>query len=348
MDRRALLLWCAAGCGALQLGVVPGDLHHTRLRSADSDAAHELAEEARIRDELEAYASARRGKHHRKRLTPAAARRRAARGASFEDAQAMGAALGAALADCRARGTPPDAETRAILRDLVSTTSGARGWFVAMLTDPAFGDVWAEPIDAAIVDEIASRPEPNVRLAVTNRVESQPIQDTFILSVPERIFETSLSPVVENPGRKDGRSKNRGERVRFDGVREFRRVLGVPQSQWSDSTQVMNVAMSAAAAVAHDANGHEALAAASRETCDRSVALARALAERLPEVADAIAGLAKAAAVDDGAEALAAALGVGGAESGDDAWGTFLRKWNYGAEQRAAIRDAVARSGLAD
>ena len=32
--------------------------------------------------------------------------------------------------------------------------------------------------------------------------------------------------------------RNRGKRVRFDGGREFRRVLGVPQNQWWDSTQV--------------------------------------------------------------------------------------------------------------
>jgi hypothetical protein len=63
------------------------------------------------------------------------------------------------------------------------------------------------------------------------RVESQPIQDTLNVSVPERIFGASLSPVVENSGSEDEGSKNRGKRVRFDGGREFRRVLGVPQNQ---------------------------------------------------------------------------------------------------------------------
>ena len=52
-------------------------------------------------------------------------------------------------------------------------------------------------------------------------VESQPIQDTFNLSVPERILRGSLSLVVENSGSEYERSKNRGKRVRFDGGRDF-------------------------------------------------------------------------------------------------------------------------------
>ena len=55
----------------------------------------------------------------------------------------------------------------------------------------------------------------------TIRVESQPIQDTFNVSVPERIFRGSRSPVVEASGSEDGRSKHRGKGVRFDGRREF-------------------------------------------------------------------------------------------------------------------------------
>jgi len=55
------------------------------------------------------------------------------------------------------------------------------------------------------------------------RAESQPIQDTFTLSVPERIFENSLSGRRGTTGSlQTGRSlRNRGKRVRFDGGRDF-------------------------------------------------------------------------------------------------------------------------------
>ena len=58
---------------------------------------------------------------------------------------------------------------------------------------------------------------------VDSCVESQPIQDTFNLIVPERIFggSLSLSLVVENSGSEYERSKNRRKRVRFDGGRDF-------------------------------------------------------------------------------------------------------------------------------
>ena len=50
-------------------------------------------------------------------------------------------------------------------------------------------------------------------------------------------FLGDLSPVVETLGSEDERSKSHGNRVRFEGGREFRRVLGVPQNQWWYSTQ---------------------------------------------------------------------------------------------------------------
>ena len=59
-----------------------------------------------------------------------------------------------------------------------------------------------------------------LRTEVAGCVESQPIQDTFNLSVPER-FLRALSLVVENSGSEYERSKNRGKRVRFDGGRDF-------------------------------------------------------------------------------------------------------------------------------
>ena len=90
-----------------------------------------------------------------------------------------------------------DDEARELLQDLVSTTSGARGWFVSLLTDDDLAQLFVPPIDDALLQPIAARPEPNLRLCV------------------------------------------------------------------------MNVAMSAATAVAHERDGHRDLAAASRATSSR-------------------------------------------------------------------------------
>ena len=61
----------------------------------------------------------------------------------------------------------------------------------------------------------------SVRAAPAGRVlicvESQPIQYTFNVSVPEQFF----GAVVETLGSEDEWSKNRGKRVRFDGGRYF-------------------------------------------------------------------------------------------------------------------------------
>ena len=54
------------------------------------------------------------------------------------------------------------------LRDVVSTTSGARGWFVAMLTDPDLGHLFEAPIDECLLSTIEAKPEPNLKLMVMN------------------------------------------------------------------------------------------------------------------------------------------------------------------------------------
>ena len=141
-----------------------------RVRAAEDDASPDVAEEARIRAELEAYAARTQGQHRKKRLSPSAARRRAKRGASFEEGQELGAALAAELRRCRKDGRRPDDAAIALLEDLVSTTSGARGWFVALLTDPDLGPLFEPPVDDALLLPIAERPEPNLRLVVMNVV----------------------------------------------------------------------------------------------------------------------------------------------------------------------------------
>ena len=133
----------------------------TRLQSTNSP---DLEEEARIRAKLEDHAAQQRGRHAKKKLSPAAQRRRAKRGASFEAAQDIGRELAEQLRDKKAL----DDEARELLQDLVSTTSGARGWFVSLLTDEDLAQLFVPPIDDALLQPIAARPEPNLRLCVMN------------------------------------------------------------------------------------------------------------------------------------------------------------------------------------
>jgi len=242
----------------------------------------EMEEEAKIRAKLEEYAREQKGRHSQKKLSPSAARRRKKRGASFEEAQEIGARLAREVRRCG--GSELDAGARELLQDLVSTTAGARGWFVALLTDPDLGPLFEPPIDDALLEPIATRPEPNTRLAV------------------------------------------------------------------------MNVAMSAATGVAHAANGHAELAAASRETAGRSAALVKALLARdMPGLARAVRGLAE--AVSDGPDTLEGLIGPPGGEheldeleailagrapEPADEWAQFLDKWGYDRGQRRAIGEALA------
>ena len=131
----------------------------TRLQSSP-----DLEEEARIRAKLEDHAAQQRGRHAKKKLSPAAQRRRAKRGASFEAAQAIGRELAEQLRDKKTL----DDEARELLQDLVSTTSGARGWFVSLLTDDDLAQLFEPPIDDALLVPIAARPEHNLRLCVMN------------------------------------------------------------------------------------------------------------------------------------------------------------------------------------
>ena len=79
----------------------------------------------------------------------------AARQASFEEAQALGSQLAELLAESCAEGEPMPAEAVGVLRALISTSSGARGWFVTLLTDERFDAVFAPPLDASLLSAIA-------------------------------------------------------------------------------------------------------------------------------------------------------------------------------------------------
>jgi len=91
-----------------------------------------------------------------------------ARTASFEDAQVIGARLASILAESCAAGEPMSAEAVEVLRALVSTSEGARGWFVQLLTDPAYAAVFRPPIDAQLLTAIEASPDPNLKLLTMN------------------------------------------------------------------------------------------------------------------------------------------------------------------------------------
>ena len=55
-----------------------------------------------------------------------------------------------------------------LLRALVSTTSGARGWFVTLLTTPEFEPVFQRPIDDAFLTALCDNPDPNIKLMTMN------------------------------------------------------------------------------------------------------------------------------------------------------------------------------------
>ena len=88
--------------------------------------------------------------------------------ASFEDAQVLGRRLATILADSCAAGEEMPAEAVEVLRALISTTSGARGWFVTLLTDPAYDAVFCPPLDPQLLSAIEASPDPNLKLLTMN------------------------------------------------------------------------------------------------------------------------------------------------------------------------------------
>lgn len=268
--RVAALVWLG---GSASFVVPPGAGRvPTSVRSAETS---DLEEEARIREKLEEW-STRPGEGRKwgKRMNGAREKRRKKRGASFEEAQAISVDLGRELARCQREGERVGEDARRLLDELISTTASARGWFVVLLTSPEFGPLFEAPIEEALLDAIAERPEPNRRLCV------------------------------------------------------------------------MNVAMSTATALAHDAAGHPDLAAASRETAHRSRNLVAALFDRVDGLREAVRTLADAADADpkprdDVDLGDLEALLEGRPPAPACEWAEFLVKWAYDAPQRAAIRDAL-------
>jgi len=92
----------------------------------------------------------------------------AARQASFEEAQALGSQLATLLAESCAEGEPMPTQAVSVLRALISSSSGARGWFVTLLTDERFDAVFRPPLDASLLSAISDTPEPNIKLMTMN------------------------------------------------------------------------------------------------------------------------------------------------------------------------------------
>lgn len=131
----------------------------------------DAAKEAQIREQLEG-AAARGGRNSKgpqsKQDLTHAPTEAAAKQASFDEAQKIGARLAAMLTESCANGEPMPAEAAGTLRALISTSAGARGWFVTLLTDPRFEPVFRPPLDEALLEAIEASPDPNIRLMTMN------------------------------------------------------------------------------------------------------------------------------------------------------------------------------------
>ena len=136
------------------------------LAARVSAATMNAAEEAKIRESLGGEMAPER--HGATAVEVGAEAEAAARQASFEEAQALGTQLATLLAESCAEGEPMPAEAVKVLRALISSTSGARGWFVTLLTDERFDAVFRPPLDAALLSAISDNPEPNIRLMTMN------------------------------------------------------------------------------------------------------------------------------------------------------------------------------------
>jgi len=135
----------------------------------------DLEEEARIRQSLgEAEAPSQRHGHvaaaasARAKSGSSATTVGAAKASSFEDAQVLGRQLANSLVTSRTKGEPLSQESTNLLRALISTTAGARGWFVTLLTDPDFEPLFVSPMEEVLLQAIASNPEPNIKLMTMN------------------------------------------------------------------------------------------------------------------------------------------------------------------------------------
>jgi len=143
----------------------------------------DFAKEAQIREQLEA------GKADAA-AAPAVDEAAAAK-ASFEEAQALGAQLAAVLTESCAAGEPMPSEAVAVLRALISSTAGARGWFVTLLTNPDFDPVFQPPLDEGLLQAIEASPDPNIKLMTMNVAMSTATELTHAANGNEQLASAS-------------------------------------------------------------------------------------------------------------------------------------------------------------
>ena len=93
----------------------------------------------------------------------------AASDVSFDEAQTLGANLLDCFVKKNVDGTPVPDDTRESLTQLLSTTSGARGYFVMLLTDDEFAPLFAaSKFDSMLLEPLEANPEISVQLMTMN------------------------------------------------------------------------------------------------------------------------------------------------------------------------------------
>ncbi|KAJ1461129.1 hypothetical protein M885DRAFT_584947 [Pelagophyceae sp. CCMP2097] len=87
---------------------------------------------------------------------------------TFEEAQDVGETLLEAFLLQDRNGTPLPSNTAEDLDALLATTSGARGWFVLLLTDPVYAPLFSKALSPALLEPLEKHAEVNVRLMTMN------------------------------------------------------------------------------------------------------------------------------------------------------------------------------------
>ena len=139
----------------------------THRHSASSNG-NDLEVEAKIREELDKKGGKPAPSLRHGEAAAASTTVSDAKASSFEDAQVIGEQLAEILTTSCSAGEAMPAEATELLRALVSSTSGARGWFVTLLTNPDYDAVFEPPLDASFLDALCASPDPNVRLMTMN------------------------------------------------------------------------------------------------------------------------------------------------------------------------------------
>ena len=114
----------------------------------------------------------------------------AAQAASFEESQVLGAQLAEILAESCANGERVPGEAVKVLRSLVSTTAGARGLYVTLLTDE-HNTLLTTPLNPELLTAIEASPEPNNKLLAMNVAMSAATELVHVANGSEELAAAS-------------------------------------------------------------------------------------------------------------------------------------------------------------